>query len=67
MAADRVSTDNLNLRQGPGMAFGVIAQLPLNTELEKTNVSDTGFWFGVKTTQNGVIWKAGFLASVWSR
>lgn len=53
MADYRVSTDNLNLREGPGMDFAVVKQLALNTQVEKLEVSETGFWFKVKTTQNG--------------
>jgi hypothetical protein len=53
MSKYHVNIDNLNLRKGAGTDFDVIAQLGENTTVEKLESSENGYWFRVKTTQNG--------------
>ena len=63
----RVTTDRLNLRNGPGIDKAVITQLSANAVVEKLESSADDQWFRVKADKDGQSFEgwvaAGFLAA----
>ncbi len=57
------ATNSVNLREGPGTAFPIIAQLNPNAEVIVIGEDETGDWTRVSVEDNTVGWIATFLVS----
>jgi hypothetical protein len=52
MSKFRVTSDELNLREGPGTGHEIVTELKRNHLVEQVGTSDDGKWFQVKTEKN---------------
>jgi hypothetical protein len=52
MSQFRVTSDELNLREGPGVSHAIVTELKHNHLVEKIGASDGGGWFQVRTEKN---------------
>jgi hypothetical protein len=69
-----VAVESLNLRDGPGSGFEVIALLPQGTRVDVTGLSesnDEGRWWPVEldidgSRREGWVWEGGLQPSAWT-